>query len=183
MAKGISWTRFHKVLKISLCYEFAWFSVRQTLKWIKLLKLYKRITIIKKIVKLITSIILPSKFLLSPFPRSNVGIGTATVWPIAGVPSSFLLLVPLCLPVLGGCPWPLNDDELCWNQPCNSDITTSPHTKFHIRHGCICELLRFPCHKHSTSRYPEIKKDVLIRRPRSWFSTAKVCLLLVWQCY
>ena len=32
LAKGISWTRFHKVLKISLCYEFAWFSVRQTLK-------------------------------------------------------------------------------------------------------------------------------------------------------
>ena len=32
MAKGISWTRFNKVLKISLCYEFAWFSVRQTLK-------------------------------------------------------------------------------------------------------------------------------------------------------
>ena len=31
LAKGISWTRFHKVLKISLCYEFAWFSVRQTL--------------------------------------------------------------------------------------------------------------------------------------------------------
>jgi hypothetical protein len=23
----------HKVLKVSLCYEFAWFSVRQTLKW------------------------------------------------------------------------------------------------------------------------------------------------------
>jgi len=32
LAKGISWTRFHKVLKISLCYEFAWFSARQTLK-------------------------------------------------------------------------------------------------------------------------------------------------------
>lgn len=32
LAKGISWTRFHKVLKISLCYEFAWFSVRQTHK-------------------------------------------------------------------------------------------------------------------------------------------------------
>jgi hypothetical protein len=32
MTKGISWTRFHKVLKISLCYDFAWFSVRQTLK-------------------------------------------------------------------------------------------------------------------------------------------------------
>jgi hypothetical protein len=31
LAKGISWTRFHKVLKISLSYEFAWFSVRQTL--------------------------------------------------------------------------------------------------------------------------------------------------------
>jgi hypothetical protein len=35
---------------------------------------------------------------------------------------------------------------------------------FHIKHGCIChiwykcELLRFTCHKHSTSRYPEIKK-------------------------
>jgi hypothetical protein len=41
-------------------------------------------------VKLNTSIIIPSKFLLSPFPPSNVGIGTATVWPIAGVPSSFL---------------------------------------------------------------------------------------------
>jgi hypothetical protein len=26
---------FHKVLKISLCYEFAWFSVRQTLKKLK----------------------------------------------------------------------------------------------------------------------------------------------------
>jgi hypothetical protein len=36
MAKGISWTIFHKVLKISLCYEFAWFSVRQTLKYIVL---------------------------------------------------------------------------------------------------------------------------------------------------
>ena len=46
-------------------------------------------------VKLNTSIILPSKFLLSPFPRSNVGIGTATVWPIAGVPSSFLLLATI----------------------------------------------------------------------------------------
>jgi hypothetical protein len=22
-----------------------------------------------------------------------------------------------------------------------------------------CELLRFPCHKHSTSRYPEIKRS------------------------
>jgi hypothetical protein len=32
LAKGILWTRFHKVLKISLCYELAWFSVRQTLK-------------------------------------------------------------------------------------------------------------------------------------------------------
>jgi hypothetical protein len=32
LAKGISWIRFHKVLKISRCYEFAWFSVRQTLK-------------------------------------------------------------------------------------------------------------------------------------------------------
>ena len=32
MTKGISWTRFHNILKISLCYEFAWFSVRQTLK-------------------------------------------------------------------------------------------------------------------------------------------------------
>jgi hypothetical protein len=31
LAKGISWGRFHKVLKISLCYEFAWFSVRHTL--------------------------------------------------------------------------------------------------------------------------------------------------------
>ena len=41
-------------------------------------------------VKLNTSIIIPSKFLLSPFPPSNVGVGTATVWPIAGVPSSFL---------------------------------------------------------------------------------------------
>ena len=39
-------------------------------------------------VKLNTSIIIPSKFLLSPFPPSNVGIGIATVWPIA--PSSFL---------------------------------------------------------------------------------------------
>ena len=29
LAKGISWTRFHKVLKISLCYdEFAWFYDR-----------------------------------------------------------------------------------------------------------------------------------------------------------
>jgi hypothetical protein len=41
-------------------------------------------------VKLNTSIIIPSKFLLSPFPPSNVGIGTATVLPIAGIPSSFL---------------------------------------------------------------------------------------------
>jgi hypothetical protein len=41
-------------------------------------------------VKLNTSIIIPSKFLLSPFSPSNVGIGIATVWPIAGVPSSFL---------------------------------------------------------------------------------------------
>jgi hypothetical protein len=32
--------RFHKVLKISLCYEFAWFSVRQTLKIIITLFLY-----------------------------------------------------------------------------------------------------------------------------------------------
>jgi hypothetical protein len=32
IGKGISWTRFHKGLKISLCYKFAWFSVRQTLK-------------------------------------------------------------------------------------------------------------------------------------------------------
>jgi hypothetical protein len=31
LAKGISWTKFHKVLKISLCYEFACFSVIQAL--------------------------------------------------------------------------------------------------------------------------------------------------------
>jgi dUTPase len=37
----------------------------------------------KKMVKLNVSINLPSKFLLSPFPRSNVGIGTATVWYLA----------------------------------------------------------------------------------------------------
>ena len=45
---------------------------------------------IKTNVKLNTSIITGSKFLLSPFPPSNVGIGTATDWPIAGVPSSYL---------------------------------------------------------------------------------------------
>ena len=34
LAKGISWTRFHKFLKISLCYEFACFSVIQS-QWTK----------------------------------------------------------------------------------------------------------------------------------------------------
>jgi hypothetical protein len=37
-----------------------------------------------------TSIILPTTFLLSPFPLSNKGIGMATVWTTSGVPSSFL---------------------------------------------------------------------------------------------
>ena len=42
-----------------------------------------------------TSIILPTTFLLSPFPPSNKGIGMATVWPTSGVPSSFLLLATI----------------------------------------------------------------------------------------
>ena len=115
-------------------------------------------------VKLNTSIILPSKFLLSPFPRSNVGIGTATVWPIAGVPSSFLLLATIvfaCFSWLSMAPerWQtLLESTLQFghNNPSSHEV---PH-----KNGCIChiwykcKLLRFPCHKHSTSRYPEIKK-------------------------
>ena len=39
--------------------------------------------------KQISSVITPSRFVLSPLPRSNIGMGTATVIPTNGVPSCY----------------------------------------------------------------------------------------------